>query len=62
MKNFKLSRNLWLFAGFCFLLSTFIQLEFSKIVIIPIFNGIVCILMFINAYINHKKITVDNKE
>lgn len=39
-----------------------LPLEFSKFAIVPIFNGIACILMFTNASINHKKITVDNKE
>lgn len=62
MKNFKLSRNLLLFSGFCFLLSTILQLASSKFVIIPIINGIACILFFINAYIYHKKIIKDNKD
>ena len=61
MKNFKLSRNLWLFAGLCFLLSFILNLASSKSIILPILNGITCILMFINAYIYHKKINKDNK-
>jgi putative flippase GtrA len=61
MKNFKLSRNLWLFAGLCFLLSFILNLASSKSIILPILNGITCILMFINAYIYHEKINKDNK-
>lgn len=61
MKNFKLSRNLWLFAGLCFLLSFILNLASSKLTILPILNGITCILMFINAYIYHKGIDKDNK-
>lgn len=60
MKNFKLSRNLWLIAGFCFLLSTILQLASNAFVLVPILNVITCILFFINAYLNHKKIK-DNR-
>lgn len=62
MKNFKLSRNLWLFAGLCFLLSAIMQSEISKFVIVPILNGVTCIFCFINVYFNHKKIAKDNKK
>ena len=67
MKKFKLNRNIYIFCGFCFLLSTFLQvrifqLSANKFVIVPILNGISCILMFINAYIYHKKIIKDNKD
>ena len=66
MKKFKLNRNIYIFCGFCFLLSTFLQLRVfqltaNKLVIVPILHGISCILMFINAYIYHKKIIKDNK-
>jgi hypothetical protein len=66
MKKFKLNRNIYIFCGFCFLLSTFLQLRVyqltdNKSVIVPILNGISCILMFSNAYIYHKKITKENK-
>jgi|GEM_PF-1921576 len=66
MKKFKLNRNIYIFCGFCFLLSTFLQvrvfqLSDNKFVIVPILNGISCILMFVNAYINHRKIIKDNK-
>lgn len=54
MKNFKLSRDLWLLAGACFLVSTILQLE-SKFILIPILNGVTCILSFVNAYVNHEK-------
>lgn len=67
MKKFKLNRNIYIFCGFAFLLSTFLQLRVfqlrgNKFVIVPILNGISCILMFINAYIYHKKIIKDNKK
>ena len=61
MKHFKLTRNIYIFSGFCFLISTFFQLKVSEFVLVPILNGISCILMFINAYIYHKKIIKDNK-
>jgi len=32
------------------------ELTANKRVIVPILSGIACILMFINAYISHKKI------
>lgn len=66
MNKFKLDRNIFIFCGFCFLLSTFLALHFlqlsvfqltsNKRVIMPILSGIACIIMFINAYISHKKI------
>lgn len=62
MKKFKLSRNLWLFAGFCFLLTFILNLADNKSFLLPILNGITCALSFINAYINHKKIIKDNKD
>jgi hypothetical protein len=62
MKNFRLIRNLWLFSGVCFLLSLILNLSSSKSVLLPVLNGVTCILMFINAYINHKKIIKDNKD
>ncbi len=62
MKNFKLGRNLWLFAGICFLLSFILSLVSNKSNLLSALNGITCILMFVNAYINHKKIIKDNKD
>lgn len=62
MKNFKLSRNLWLFSGLCFLLAFIFKLPYNKLSILPILNGITCILCFVNAYISHKKIIKDNKD
>lgn len=62
MKNFRLSRNLWIFAGLCFLLSFIIYLESNKSTLLIVLSGITCILMFINAYITHKKINKDNKD
>jgi hypothetical protein len=59
MKNFKLTRNLWIFAGLCFLLAFIISLGSSKSTLLHVLNGITCILMFINAYINHRKILKD---
>lgn len=56
MKKLKISRNLWLFASLCFLLTFVINLVANTIVLLPVLNGITCILCFINVYINHKKI------
>ncbi len=65
MKRLKLTRNIYIICGVCFLLSTFLQfrifqLSANKSVIGIILHGISCILMFTNAYINHKKIIKDN--
>jgi hypothetical protein len=62
MKNLKISQNLWLFAGLCFLLAFILNLASNKSTLLSVLNGITCILMFINAYINHKKIIKDNKQ
>jgi hypothetical protein len=62
MKNLKISRNLWLFAGFCFLLSFILNIASNKSILLPVLNGITCILMFINAYISHKKIIKETKD
>lgn len=67
IKKFKLTRNIYIFCGFGFLLSTFLelrafQLTANKAVLVPILYGIVSILMFINAYIYHKKIIKENKK
>lgn len=61
MKSFKLSRNLWLISGFCFLLAFILSSSDNKSVLLPILNGITCFLSFINAYNDHKKIIKDNK-
>ena len=69
MKKFKLDRNIYIFVGFVFLLCTFLALRFLQLheltantrVIVPILSGIACILMFINAYINHKKVIKGSK-
>ena len=61
MKNVKLIRNIYIFCGLCFLLATFLQLAAGTTIIVPILNGVTCILMFIVAYINHKKVIKGNK-
>lgn len=61
MKGFKLSRNLWIFSGLCFFISFILSLTSNKSTLLPVINGITCILMFINAYINHKKLINENK-
>ncbi|MDF2802023.1 MAG: hypothetical protein K0S61_1926 [Anaerocolumna sp.] len=61
MKNLKISRNLWLFAGVCFLLSFILSLVSSKSTLLSVINGITFILMFINAYVSHKKIINETK-
>jgi hypothetical protein len=62
MKNYKLSRNLWLFAGLCFFLSFLLNLFNKQLGSLSGLNAVTSILMFINAYINHKKITKENKD
>ena len=62
MKNLKLSRNLWLVAGFCFLLSFILNLTENKSTLMSILNGFTCVLSFINAYITDKKITNNNDD
>lgn len=61
MKGNKLSRNLWLFAGLCFLISFILNLTEDKSLAAIIMNGLTCILMFINAYVYHRKAVKENK-
>jgi len=62
MKKFKLVRNLLILSGFGLLLSAFLQLRVFQLsankysLVATILGGISCILCFINAYIQHKKI------
>lgn len=56
MNKFKLNRNLWLLAGVCFFLSFLLNLASNQSALLLILNGTSCILMFINAYINHRKV------
>lgn len=62
MNNFKQSRNLWLFSGFCFMLTFILNLLSNKFAVVPVLNGVTCILCFINAYNNHKRIVKDKKD
>ena len=62
MNKYKLTRNLWLFAGICFLISSVINLKTNKSYLALILNVITSILMFINAYINHKKVIKGSKD
>ena len=62
MNNLRISRSLWLFAGTCFIVAFMLSIESSKSVFVPTMNGIACILMFINAYISHRKIKAQNKK
>lgn len=64
MKNYKLSRNLWIFAGLCFLLASILNYVDNKQTHLIYLNALTCVLSFYNAYISNKKIKVkkDNKE
>ncbi len=62
MKGYKLSRNLWIFAGLCFLVSFIINLTENKSILAIVMNGITCILMFINSYIYHRKLIKESKD
>lgn len=56
MNNFKMKRNIWIFAGLCFLLSTILFLSNDKTIgLRSVFMMIACIASFINAYNTHKK-------
>lgn len=59
-KNFKQSRNLWLFAGVCFLFALLLNSWSNKSSLLPILNGTTCILCFVNAYISNKKVTKED--
>jgi hypothetical protein len=61
MKNFKQARNLWILAGGAWLLAFVLKLAHDRSVLSLILNGIVCVFSFVNAYINHKKISKDDK-
>ncbi len=62
MNKYKISRNLWLVAGFCFLITLILNLSHNKLWILPILNGFACILCFVNVYIYHKKAIKDNED
>ncbi|MFL0247031.1 hypothetical protein ACJDUG_08605 [Clostridium sp. WILCCON 0185] len=62
MRNYKIIRNIYIFCGLCFLIATILQLKAYKFVLVPILDGISCILCFITAYINHKNICKNDKE
>lgn len=68
MNKSKLARNLWILAGFGFLIASIINLQTlnlpnnnNKSSVGLILNIITCILCFVNAYLNHKKIDKDDK-
>jgi hypothetical protein len=59
--NIKLSRNLWIISGFCFLLAFILNLlRIGQPLLLLILDGLTCILCFVNAYMQHKQITKDN--
>lgn len=57
MKKYKISRNLWLFSGLCFLIVTILKITKSNDLFEIILNASTSGIMFINAYIHHRKIT-----
>lgn len=68
MKNYRTIRNLWIFSGICFLLASIINYSTinspnnnNKSYLGFALNVVTCMLMFINAYLNHKKINKDNR-
>ncbi len=61
MVNHKLSRNIFLIAGFLWLLLALIPWE-NKIINGPIFYGIQGVLFLVTAYIQHKEVKKSAKE
>jgi hypothetical protein len=58
MKKLKWVRNLWIFAGLCFLLGMILFISDGIAFDLRyIFSSIAIIASFINAYNTHKKIT-----
>lgn len=57
MKNFKMTRNLWIIAGSSFLISAICTFESNKSLSLGLLEIVVAILSFINAYRKHKKIS-----
>lgn len=55
MRNLKMTMNLWIIAGVCFLLSSIFMLISHRTFPLVLLNIVVAILSFINAYMEHKK-------
>lgn len=62
MRKYKTIRNIYIICGLCWLIATVLQLKSYTFVLVPILDGITCILCFITAYVNHKKIPDNDKE
>jgi hypothetical protein len=62
MRKYIISRNLWLLAGICSILTFIINLQAGTRILLPVLNIITCILCFTNAYFNHKKYLEGNKK
>ena len=56
MNDFKLTRNIWLFAGISFFISFILRLIDNKSIVWIILNGVTCFLSFSNAHSIHKRI------
>ena len=61
MNNLKLSRNLWIVAGSCFLLTFILDSANGGLSTLIRLDLIVCIVSFLSAFIMHKKIIDENK-
>ncbi len=62
MKERKIVRNLWLFGGFCYLLTFIFNLRAGEEALNLISKGFIGSLCFINAYFNNKRIDTDNED
>ncbi len=61
MEKLKLSRNLWILAGVCFLISFTLSIGDNKSFSLLILQGVTAILCFVNAFLNHVNINKNNK-
>lgn len=61
MEKLKLSRNLWILAGVCFLISFILNIGDTKSLSLLLLQGVTAILCFVNAFLNHVNINKNNK-
>ena len=60
MEKLKLSRNLWILAGICFLIAFTFSIGDNKSLSLLLLQGVTAILCFVNAFLNHININKNN--